>query len=379
MKNLTSFFQFFAIVFYCFVGNNIVAQINALPGSYENPNQYVSVEIAGHGGNVVVLSQKATVNNGYRLASYGVSSTGAITLMDTHDIYSESNFATPTITKLSANRVVVTRFSNEFQYASIYDIDANGDIIYKGGNVLNQRAQSIIRLTNSSFAVAAKVDGKIAIGTYSVNTSGTFVNKMDEDVFTVANLQSVKLARRSDTRIVAAAVLSTSAMKLVCYDINSTTGNISRKGDYYWSSTTKRVAMSAFGDNKLACFINDIGNRLDVVTFEISTTGNFTLKYMYLDMKIPGTNTFYTFLNIDSQYDSVGKIHLCGVRTSHKLNIVPFTFSNNGSLSITPENQHFLSTNNHNLTSISAASGNPVAASLQADGKYRVQAFKWGN
>jgi hypothetical protein len=381
MKNFPSFFQLLAFVVFCFASNYVVAQINALPGSYLTTNQYTSVEIAGYGNNVVVVSKKSGENNSYRLASYGVTSTGAVTLKDTKDFIS---WNMPAITKLSETRLAMVTNGNENTTAKIYDINASGVLTLKGSvdivPMVSWNVESIIRLTNSSFAVAYTVDGKIRLYTLAVNASGSSVTVKDEDQFAVASLQSVKLTRMSDTRIVAAGLLSYSAMKLVCYDINATTGTIVRKGDYPWTWTTKRVSMTAFSENKLACFTNDNSDRLDVVTFEISATGNFTQKFSYLDMVIPGTSTFYTFKSIDSQYDSgVSKIHLCGVRTTDKLNIVPFTFATNGSLTITPSSQHYLSTATFTETSASAAAGNVVASSIQADGKYRIQAFKWGN
>jgi|GEM_PF-3399726 len=380
MKNFTSFFQLFAFAVLCFVSNSIAAQINALPGSYLTSNQYTSVGIAGYGNNSVVVSKKSGESNSYRLASYGVTSTGAVTLKDTEDFFST---ATPVLTKLSPNRMVVLTGNSENSTARIYDIDGNGNLAPKATKVIAfaaWSAESIVRLTNTSFAVAYTVDGKIRLYTLAVNASGSSLIIKDEDQFVVANLQSLKLARMSDTRIVAAAVLSISAMKLVCYDINATTGNIVRKGDYPWTWTTKRVTMTAFGDNKLACFTNDNSDRLDVVTYEISAAGIFTQKFAYQDMVIPGTSTFFTFKSIDSQYDSgVGKIHLSGIRTTNKLNIVPFSFASNGSLTVTPTSQHYYSTANYTETSASAAAGNVVASSLQTDGKYRVQAFKWGN
>ncbi len=380
MKNFNFFSQLFSLITFCFASNFVAAQINALPGSYTTSNQYTTVEIAGYGNNSVVVSKKSGESNSYRLASYGVTSTGSVTLNDTEDFFSS---AAPVLTKLGPNRMVVVTGGSENSTARIYDIDGNGDLTPKASKVIAfaaWNAESIIRLTSSSFAVAYSVDGKISLYTLAVNTSGSSVTIKDEDHFAVAYLQGVKLARMSDTRIVAAGLLSYSAMKLVCYDINATTGNIIRKGDYPWTWTTKRVTMTAFSENKLACFTNDNSDQLDVVTFEISATGSFTQKFAYLDMVIPGTSTYFKFKSIDSQYDSgVGKIHLCGVRTTNKLNIVPFTFASNGSLTITPTGQHYLSTINYTETSASAAAGNVIASSLQSDGKYRVQAFKWGN
>jgi len=381
MKSFTSFFQLFALIVFCFTATNSSAQIQALPGSYLTSNQYTSVEIEGYGNNSVVVSKKSGENNSYRLASYGVTSTGAVTLKDTKDF---TSWNTPAITKLSENRMVLVTNGNEHATAIIYDINASGALTSKGsvsfGILSSWNVESIVRLTNSTFAVAYSVGGKIRLYAVAVNASGSTLTIKDEDQFAVANLQSIKLARMSDTRIVAAGLLSISAMKLVCYDINATTGNIARKGDKYWGWTTKRVTMTAFSENKLACFTNDNSDQLDVVTYEISATGIFTQKFAYLDMKIPGTSSFFTFKSIDSQYDSgVSKIHLCGVRTTNKLHIVPFTFASNGSLTIAPTSQHYLSTATYTETSASAAAGKVVASSLQSDGKYRVQAFKWGN
>ncbi len=380
MKNFTSFFQLFALVVFSFANSNSFAQITAL-GSALTPNLYTASEIAGFGNNTIVLLKKPDVTNGYRLASYGVSPSGGVELKDTEDF---TSWAMPVITKLSATRMVMVTNGNEHTRARIYDINANGDLTPKGltdvAPMVSWSAKSIIRLNNSAFMVDYSVDGKVRLYTLFVNASGSTVTVKDEDQYTVTGLQGIELARMSDTRIIAAALSSTTnSMKVICYDINASTGNIVRKGDYYWSWTTKRVTMTAFGENKLACFTSDLSDRLDVVTFEISAAGSFTQKYTYHDMLIPGTSSYFYFKSIDSQNDSgVNKIHLCAVRTTNKLNIIPFTFSSNGSLTIEPSG-HYLSPTNYTATSASTAGGFVVASSLLSNGNARIQAFKWGN
>ncbi len=338
---------------------------------------YTTATISGFGTNSVVLFKKTGNNKDYVLASYGVSSTGAITLKDTESFTSEYN---PAIVKLTATRLVLVRSVAGGTASYLYDLDGNGDFVARDGvthNVAPLFAYSIIRLTNSSYAVAFRINDKLRLESVFVNSTGTDLILKDIDDFTVGNILNITLARMSDTRIVAAFRLDNNSMRVTCYDVNVANGAISRNSTYLLAGSMQRITMSGFSSNKLACFTNDMNNNLDVTTLEISTIGIFTLKNQYQDLKMPGSANNYQLANMDCQYDSgTNKIHLFATRITDKLNIIPFNFTSTGAVT-QHATGHYLSTSSYVSTSVSAASSLMVAASRQLDGKARIQAFKW--
>ncbi len=366
------------MVIICFAYKTANAQIQALSGSTLTSNMYTTATISGFGNNSVVLFKKTGINNDYVLASYAVSSTGAVTLNDTESFTSQN---TPAIVKLTATRMALVKSLAAATVSYIYDLDGNGDFITKGSAVHNGLvslpAYSVIRLTNTSYAVAFKINDKLRLESVFVNSTGTALTIKDIDEFTLGNILNITLAQMSNTRIVAAFRLDNNSMRVTCYDVNEANGAISRNSTYQLAGSMQRITMSGFSSNKLACFTNDMNNNLDVTTLEISTIGTFTLKNQYQDLKMPGSANNYQLANMDCQYDSsTNKIHLFATRITDKLNIIPFNSTSTGAVTQNATG-HYLSSASYISTSVSAASSLMVAASRQLDGKARIQAFKW--
>lgn len=384
MKNFNFFSQLFALVVFCFASNFATAQVSAMPGFNITGNEYSAAATAGFGGNAVVIFTKPVAGNTtVRLASYTVAAAGTVTLKDYEDF---SNCGSPKITMLSPTRAILAmRNQNNNHEVRVYDLDASGGNITKkswwastGGGAVNPQSQNVEYLTGSSFVSAVVDGGTFRILSFTVNSSGSITFK-DDDTHNIAG-NAVYLKKMSSSRVIVGIKNANDLLKLICYDVNESTGVLSKKSEVQVNNV-QQITMTAFGGNKLGCFAIDVNNNFDISTYEIATGGNFIVKNLYDNIKIPGTNTNYQLKSIDAQYDSgVSKIHLCSVRTSDKLNIIPFSFSSAGTLTIEPNtSKHYLSTATYTHTSASAASGLVINSSRQADSKYRIQGFKWGN
>lgn len=355
-----------------------------MPGFNITGNEYNAAAIAGYGGNAFVIFTKPVAgNNTVRLASYTVAAAGNVALKDYEDF---GNCGSPKITMLSATRAILAmRNQNNNHEVRVYDLDASGNITKKnwwastGGGAVNPQSQDVLRLDGSRFVSAVVDGGTFRILSFTVNTAGTITFK-DDDTHNMPGTV-VGLARMSSNRVIVSIRTADNIMKVICYDVNESTGILTKRGEYQWNAPKTRISMVAFGGNKLACFLSNSINYLDITSLEVSTVGTFSVKQSISHVKIPGTTTNYELKSIDAQYDSgVNKIHLCSVRTSDKLNIIPFSFTSAGILTIEPTiSKHHLSTTTFTHTSTSAASGLVINSSRQADSKYRIQGFKWGN
>ena len=248
MKTFNSFFSLFTFVILCFANISLQAQIQAMPGSHLTSNQFTSAQIVGYGGNAVAIYNKPNGFTNVQLASYSVNSSGEIQQLDTEDF---GDCGSQRLVMLDGKRVIVAmRNKNQNHEVRVYDLDNAGKISKKdwwastGGGAVNPLSQNVERLTSSSFVSVVVDGGTFRILSFTVNSSGNITFK-DDDTHNIAG-NAVYIKRMSSSRVIVGIKNTNNVMKLICYDINASTGVLSKKGEVQISNV-RQATMSAFG------------------------------------------------------------------------------------------------------------------------------------